>query len=210
MPQLPLYDVEGKSQGKVSASDEVFGRETNQHVVYETLRWFQASKRRGTHSSKTRAEVRGGGKKPWRQKGTGRARAGSIRSPLWRKGGVIFGPKPRDYSYSLPRKVRKLALKVALSDKVKEGKVKVVEEFKVAEAKTKVVAKFLTDLDVSGSVLCILGNENEVFVKAARNLSGMTLTSAKNLNIFDLLKAGTIVTEKGAITQLEEVLGHAS
>lgn len=206
MPQLPLYNIEGKNVGDIAAADELFGRAPNEHVVYSALRWYLASQRRGTHSTKTRGEVRGGGKKPWRQKGTGRARAGSIRSPLWRKGGVIFGPKPRDYSYSLPKKIRKLALKVALSDKTKEGKVKIVDEFKFSEIKTKLAKKLLKDLEISGKVLMILGGENEVFTKASRNLKGVKLVLDKDLNIFDLLAAEWVLAEKSAISHLEEVL----
>jgi large subunit ribosomal protein L4 len=206
MPQLPLYNIEGKNVGDISAAKEVFGREPNEHVVYSALCWYSASQRRGTHSTKTRSEVRGGGKKPWRQKGTGRARAGSIRSPLWRKGGVIFGPKHRDYSYSLPKKIRKLALKVALSDKAKEGRVKIIDEFKFSEIKTKLVEKLLKDLEISGKILMILGNENEVFSKAARNLKGVELLLDKDLNIFDLLAAEWVLTEKSAVVHLEEVL----
>jgi large subunit ribosomal protein L4 len=203
MAKLALYNLEGKNIGEVSASDGIFARPMNEQVVHSALVWFLASQRRGTHSSKTRAEVSGGGVKPWRQKGTGRARVGSIRSPLWRKGGVIFGPKPRDYSYSLPRKVRKSALKIVLSDKAKNGKLKILEELKVAEPKTKLAARLLKDLGLSGKGLIILGKENGGFWKAARNLKGVKLTSALELNIFDLLQAEWILTEKGAISRLE-------
>ena len=206
MPQLPLYNIEGKSVGDISAAEEVFGREPNEHVVHSALCWYLASQRRGTHSTKDRSEVRGGGKKPWRQKGTGRARAGTIRSPLWRKGGVIFGPKPRDYSYNLPKKIRKLALKVALSDKAKEGRVKIVDEFKLSEIKTKLAQKMLKDLEISGKVLMVLGSENEGFSKAARNIKGVELLLDKELNIFDLLAAEWVLAEKSAVAHLEEVL----
>jgi large subunit ribosomal protein L4 len=206
MPQLPLYSIEGKSVGEQKASEEIFGKKPNQHAVHSALTWFLASKRRGTHSSKTRAEVRGGGAKPWRQKGTGRARAGSIRSPLWRKGGVIFGPKPRSYSYALPKKVRKLAIKIALSDKTKENKVKIVEGFKLDQPKTKLAAKLLGDLGVSGKTLLILAKENEIFKKASRNLAGVEPVAVGNLNIFDLLMADWVVIEKVALARLEEVL----
>jgi large subunit ribosomal protein L4 len=206
MTKLPLYSLDGKSAGEVSASKEIFAQEPNEHVVHSALVWFLASQRRGTHCAKTRAEVRGGGKKPWRQKGTGRARVGSIRSPLWRKGGVIFGPKPRSYGYNLPRKARKLALKIALSDKAKAGKVKIVEELKVAELKTKLAAKALADLKVAGKTLVVLGKENEQFEKAARNLAGVRLVPAREVNIFDLLKAEWMVAEKSALKIFEESL----
>jgi large subunit ribosomal protein L4 len=206
MTKLPLYSIDGKSSGEVSASKEIFAQEPNQHLVHSALVWFLASQRRGTHSTKTRAEVRGGGKKPWRQKGTGRARVGSIRSPLWRKGGVIFGPKPRSYGYNLPRKARKLALKVSLSDKAKAGKVKIVDELKVPEAKTKLAARVLSDLKVSGKTLIVLGKENQQFEKAARNLAGVKLVPAREVNIFDLLNAEWMVAEKSALKTFEEIL----
>ncbi len=206
MPKLPLYNIEGKSAGEVSASDDVFGREANQQVVHSALTWFLASARRGTHSALKRSEVRGGGAKPWRQKGTGRARAGSIRSPLWRGGGVIFGPKPRDYSYHLPKKVRKLALKTVLSDRAQSEKVKIVEGLKISQPKTKLAAEMMKDLKLSGKILIILEKENENFVKAARNLEGVMVVLVKDLNIFDLLNAEWLVAEKSALKKLEEVL----
>ncbi|MBU0671584.1 MAG: 50S ribosomal protein L4 [Candidatus Margulisbacteria bacterium] len=206
MSKLPLYDINGISSGEVSAAAKIFGVKMNEHVVHSALVWFQASQRRGTHSTKTKAEVRGGGRKPWKQKGTGRARAGSIRSPLWRKGGVIFGPKPRDYGYSLPIKVRKGALRIALSDKVRAEKVKVVEELKLADAKTKSAAKLFKELKVAGKVLIVLVQANEGFEKAARNLAGIKICVYNDLNIFDLLEASWLVVEKKAIKALEEFL----
>lgn len=204
--KLPLYSIDGKSAGELSASGEIFGREANEHAVHSALVWFLASQRRGTQSTKTRAEVRGGGKKPWRQKGTGRARAGSIRSPLWRKGGVIFAPKPRSFAYNLPKKARKLALKVALSEKAKSDKVKIIDELKVGEPKTKLAAKILKDLNVSGKILILLAKENEAFEKAARNIEGVKLVLFKDVNIFDLLDAEWLLIEKGAVNGLEGVL----
>lgn len=184
----------------------IFGLEMNENVIHQALVWYQASRRRGTHSTKTRSEVRGGGKKPWRQKGTGRARAGSIRSPLWKKGGVIFGPKPRSYAYNLPKKVRKLAIRVALSDKAKAEQVKVVADLKVAEPKTKLVAKLLKDSGVTGKILIVQGKEDEIFAKAARNIKGVNLTLAKDINIHDVLNAQWILVDKSAIVSLGEVL----
>lgn len=206
MPKLPLFSVEGKSTGEIKTSDEIFGKKPNEHAVHTALTWYLAARRRGTHSAKTRAEVRGGGVKPWRQKGTGRARAGSIRSPLWRKGGVIFGPKPRDYSFNLSKKARKLALKVVLSDRARENKLKIVEELKLEKAKTKLAAKLLEDLGVSGKVLLVLGKENEIFKKASRNLAGVCPVKTGELNIFDLLMAEWVVVEKSAVPQIEEAL----
>jgi large subunit ribosomal protein L4 len=206
MIKLPLYGPEGKNAGEIEASENIFGRKPNEHVVHSALVWLQATQRRGTHGSKTRAEVRGGGKKPWKQKGTGRARAGSIRSPLWRKGGVVFGPKPRDYGFNLPRKVRKLALKTALSDMAREGKIKVMQELALAELKTKLAGKLLKDLNMSGKTLIILEQKNDGFRRASRNLAGVNPVSAGDLTIFDLLNADWILTETAALARLEEVL----
>ncbi|NQT29078.1 MAG: 50S ribosomal protein L4 [Candidatus Saganbacteria bacterium] len=187
-------------------SQKIFNEKMNENVVADTLTWYLASRRRGTHSAKTRAEVRGGGRKPWRQKGTGRARAGSIRSPLWEKGGVIFGPKPRSYKYRLPIKVRKLAQRIVLSDKVVQGKVKIVEELSLAEKKTKLALKLLQDLGVKDKILIVLSKKNEVFNKAARNIRGVKVILFNELNVFDLLNADWLVLEKKAVSSLEEAL----
>ena len=206
MVEIPVYDLGGKSEGTISVAPEVFGQKENKHVVHSTLTWYLATKRRGGASTKTRGEVRGGGTKPWRQKGTGRARAGSIRSPLWRGGGVIFGPKPRDYSYNLPKKVRKLALKVVLSDKVKAGKVKVVPEVKLSEPKTKEIAKILKNLKVEGKGLIVTQGIDDKVIKAGRNLRGIKLVHEKDINIHDLLAAEWLLLTKGAVKSLEERL----
>jgi len=185
---------------------QIFDVKSNDAVVHSVLVWFQASKRRGTHSTLTRGEVSGGGKKPWKQKGTGRARAGSNRSPLWRKGGVIFGPKPRDYGYSLPKKIRQLGLKVALSDHARAGNVVVADTLSLAEAKTKSAALLLKQLNLSGKILVVLGIDNEIFGKAARNIKGVKIIKSQDLNIFDLLNANKILLEKSAISALKEAL----
>ncbi|MCU0640596.1 MAG: 50S ribosomal protein L4 [Candidatus Margulisbacteria bacterium] len=177
----------------------------NEAVVHEALRWFLASRRQGTHSAKTRTEVSGGGKKPWAQKGTGRARSGSTRSPLWRHGGVIFPPKPRSYAYALPLKVRRLALRIALSEINREERIKVAE-LALTEPKTKAGAKFLKELGVSGKVLFLLGAENPDFVRGVRNLAGVTLLPAKDLNIYELLKAEWVVADQAAVKKLEAQL----
>ena len=179
----------------------------NQAIVHENLRWFLSAQRQGTHSAKTRSEVSGGGIKPWKQKGTGRARAGSIRSPLWRKGGVIFPPKPRDYSYCLPKKMRKLGLRVALSDFKRENKIKVVDGIALKEGKTKSGVLYLKELGVSGSVLMVLAADNQAAERGLRNIAGVKLVISKDLNIFDLLKSEVVVLEKKAVSQLEERLG---
>jgi large subunit ribosomal protein L4 len=210
MPEIKVYNDEGQAVSQLDVSEEVFGRKMNRQVVFDTLNWYLASRRRGTHSTKTRAEVSGGGVKPWKQKGTGRARAGSNRSPLWRKGGVVFGPKPRDYSYSLPLKMRKQALKVALSDKVRSGRFRVLEALKVAKPKTRLVAQLLKQQEIKGKVLCVLGEENREFSRAARNIKGVTLLRASALNVFDLINAAWLLADKAAVLKIEEILGHAA
>lgn len=185
---------------------DIFGVPVKNDVVHAALVWYLASQRRGTHSTLTKGEVSGGGKKPWKQKGTGRARAGSNRSPLWRKGGVIFGPKPRSYAYNLPKKVRRLAIKMVLSDKANDGKIKVVDGLKLTEPKTKLASKFLKELEVSGKVLVISGSDNKEFYRAARNLKGLKLAYFKELNVFDLLNAEWLVLEKSAVANLKEAL----
>jgi large subunit ribosomal protein L4 len=200
--------MEGKELGKVAASEDIFGREVNIPILHEALTWYLATTRRGTASAKTRAEVRGGGIKPWKQKGTGRARAGSIRSPLWRKGGVVFGPKPRGYAYALPKKVRKLALKIALSDKAKSGKIKVLDELKVEQGKTKEMAIVLNKLKLEDEKsLFVIPKEEEKLKRATRNLKRAQLTQGKDLNIFDILNAKWVVLTKEAVDSLKEVLG---
>lgn len=188
------------------ATEKIFNEKINQDVVHETLRWLLASQRQGNHSAKTRSEVSGGGIKPWKQKGTGRARAGSIRSPLWRKGGVIFPPKPREYVYSLPKKVRKLAIRVALSEAYRENKVKFAEILSLPKAKTKEGVKFLSALGVTGHVLFVLAQESAEFERGVRNIPKTKVVLSKDLNIFDILRADWLVFEKGTIAQLEERL----
>jgi large subunit ribosomal protein L4 len=204
--KLPLFDQSGQAAGEVTVAKDIFEQQMNEQVVHSVLVWYQASQRRGTHSSLTRSEVSGGGKKPWKQKGTGRARAGSNRSPLWRKGGINFGPKPRDYSYTIPRKVKKLALKVVLSDKAKAGKIKIVEALNLSEAKTKAAANFFKTLAVTGKTLVITAEPNEAFVKAARNLANIEMIDYKAINVYGLLKATELVIEKKAAENLKESL----
>lgn len=187
-------------------TEKIFKEEMNEAVVHEALRWFLASRRRGTHSALTRSEVSGGGIKPWKQKGTGRARAGSIRSPLWRKGGVIFPPKPRDYAYGLPKKMRRLALRVALSQLNREERVKVVGDFSLPQPRTKEGVKFLKGLGVGGRVLFLSAEARSEFDRGLRNIENVKIILAKDLNIYDLLRAEWVVVEKSAVPQLEERL----
>ena len=185
----------------------IFNEKMNQVVVHTALRWLLNSRRQGTHKAKTRTEVSGGGVKPWKQKGTGRARAGSNRSPLWRKGGVIFPPTPRDHSFRLPVKVRKLALRVALSDCNRATRLKVVGNFSLPAPKAKEGAKFIAAAGVSGKVLLVEAEHHPEFEKGIRNIPGVTLTLARELNIFDLLKSEWILIEESAVPILEERLG---
>jgi len=187
-------------------TEKIFNEKTNEAVVHEALRWLLTSRRQGTHSAKTRSEVSGGGIKPWRQKGTGRARAGSIRSPLWRKGGVIFPPKPREHAYNLPKKIRKLALRVALSDFNRENRINMVDKFSVSQPKTKEGVKFLKETGASGRILVVLGAPAAEFERSARNIAGVKMVLSKDLNIFDLLKSDWVLMEKSAVAQLEERL----
>lgn len=186
--------------------ENIFNEKKNLVVVHEVLRWYLASRRQGTHSALTRTEVTGGGKKPWKQKGTGRARAGSNRSPLWRKGGVIFPPKPRDYSYNLPKKMRKLALRVMLSELNRGERIQLVDSFSLPEPKTKAGAEFLIDKKVDGSVLILMGAGNPDFVRGMRNLRGVCVVGLDDLNVFNLAKADWLLLDQAALTQLKERL----
>ncbi len=189
----------------MSLPKEIFGVEKNEDAVYQTLRWLLASKRQGTHSTLTRAEVSGGGKKPWKQKGTGRARAGTIRSPLWRHGGVTFGPKPRDYSFSLPKKIRNLGLKVVLSDRAKDDKIQVVDEVVVKDPKTKSMIEALKKMKLDGTKTIIIVDElSKNLDLASRNVKSLKVVVDSNLNIYDLLNADNVVVTKKAVSNLKE------
>lgn len=203
MVSLPLYSKTGKQSGTIDAGDSVFGSKVKKSILHQAVNWHLASKRQGTSSSKTRAEVSGGGKKPWKQKGTGRARAGSIRSPLWRGGGVTFGPKPRDYSYNLPKKVRKLAINMAISEKAAAGSIKVIEEISIKEPKTKLMADFLSGMGVKSALLVLdAAGTNEK--RAAANIEKIKLVSSKNLSVFDILNYEALIIDKSALSNLEE------
>ncbi len=183
---------------------ELFDVPKNEEVVHATLRWLLASRRQGTHSTLTRSEVSGGGKKPWAQKGTGRARAGTIRSPLWRHGAVLFGPKPRDYSYALPKKVRNLALKVVLSDRAREDKIQVVDSVEVSAPKTKEMLKMVSKMKLDGKKsLIIVDKLPKNLELASRNIKGLVVVADCNLNIYDLLNAQSVVITKQAISNLK-------
>lgn len=204
--ELIKIDDKGKSSGHVKVSEDIFSVPQNEHVVQSALDWYLASKRRGTHSAKTRAEVSGGGKKPWKQKGTGRARQGSTRAPHWRGGGVVFAPKPRDYGYALPKKVRKLALKVLLSSKARSGKIKVLDDIKVASPKTKEMVGLLKGIGVSGKAILVADKGDKNLVLSSRNIKGLKLTPAAELNVHDLIQADWIVFTKDSVSKVEEAL----
>ncbi|KUO63940.1 MAG: 50S ribosomal protein L4 [Gracilibacter sp. BRH_c7a] len=209
MPKVQVVDMQGSPVGELELNDRVFGIEPNVHVMHSAVVAQQANARVGTHSTLGRSEVRGGGRKPWRQKGTGRARAGTIRSPLWRGGGIVFGPKPRDYSKKLPKKVKRLALCSALSSKVNENCLIVVDQMSFEQPKTKDMVKFLEALKVNKKALLVLeSNDNNIQI-SARNIQGVITARADGLNIVDLLKHDVVIFTKAAVTRTEEVLSNA-
>ncbi len=205
MVSIALLDRNGAGAGSVELNDSVFSVETNKGVIYSVLRWHLASQRQGTASSKTRSEVRGGGKKPWKQKGTGRARAGTIRSPLWRGGAVLFGPKPRDYSYSLNPKMKKAALRMALSDKVRGESVKLIKPLTVAEPKTKAMVSALKALGLANALL-VLDGAGAAEKKAVANIEKIRLIASKDISVFDILKYKWLVLDEKAAGNLTERL----
>ncbi|AEB73975.1 50S ribosomal protein L4 [Lentilactobacillus buchneri] len=206
MTDVALYKQDGSKNGTVALNDGIFGIEPNNNVVFDAIVMQRASLRQGTHSVKNRSAVRGGGKKPWRQKGTGRARQGSIRSPQWRGGGIVFGPTPRSYSYRLPKKVSRLALKSVLSEKVSDNKLVVVDTLQFDAPKTKEFAELLGKLDVSTKTLVVLEDDNEKAVLSARNLENVKVVSAQGINTLDVADHDKVVITKAALSQVEEVL----
>ena len=204
MPSIDVYNIEGKKVDSVNLSEEIFGIEPNEAVVHSVLVNFLANQRQGTQSTKTRAEVRGGGRKPWRQKGTGRARQGSIRAPQWMKGGIALGPKPRSYKYAIPKKMRKLALKSVLTSKVEEKELIVVDKLELKEIKTKEMVKVLNNLNTK-KALIVLSEKNLNVQASARNIENVKTTLVNTINVFDLLKYDNLVVTEDAIKKLEEV-----
>ncbi|MBS4786093.1 MAG: 50S ribosomal protein L4 [Clostridiales bacterium] len=205
MPKVTVYDMTGKSVGELNLSDAVFGIEPNTAVMHAAVVNYLANQRQGTQSTLTRSEVRGGGRKPWRQKGTGHARQGSIRAPQWRHGGIALGPKPRDYSYSLNRKVKRLAIKSAFSSKVLDNEIIVVDGIQVDEYKTKTVVEMLKALGVDKKALIVMPEKNEKFIKSASNIPGVKTALVNTLNTYDILNGGKLVIAKDAVAKLEEV-----
>ena len=205
MPSIDVYNVEGKKVSTVELNEEIFGIEPNEAVVHSVLVNYLANQRQGTQSTKTRAEVRGGGRKPWRQKGTGRARQGSIRAPQWIKGGIALGPKPRSYKYRVNKKEKRLAIRSLLSSKVLENNLVVVDKFELKEIKTKAMATAMKNLKVEGKALIVLPANNEMVQKSARNLADVRTSSVSTINVYDLLKYNKLVVTVDTIKKLEEV-----
>lgn len=205
MPNIAVVDMAGKSVGEIALSDAIFGIAPNAAVMHMAVVNYLANQRQGTQSTLTRTEVSGGGKKPWRQKGTGHARQGSTRAPQWRHGGIVHAPKPRDYSYSLNKKVRRLALKSALSDKVLTGDMIVLDEFKLEAYKTKTVADCLKAIGAGKKTLIVLEDNNAFAVKSINNIAGAKSAQVNTINTYDIINADTLVMVKGAVAKLEEV-----
>ncbi|WP_349409125.1 50S ribosomal protein L4 [Pseudalkalibacillus sp. SCS-8] len=206
MPKVTLYNQSGSEIGEIELNDNVFGIEPNNHVLFEAVVMQQSSTRQGTHAVKNRSAVRGGGRKPWRQKGTGRARQGSIRSPQWVGGGTVFGPTPRSYSYKLPKKVRRLAIKSALSSKVQENNMIVLEDLKFDAPKTKEMASVLANFSSASKALIVTADYNEFAALSARNIPGVTLITADGVNVLDVLDHDKVFMTKDAVEKVEEVL----
>ena len=205
MPKIDVYNIEGKKVNDVELKEDIFGIIPNEELVHSVIVNYLANQRQGTQSTKTRAEVRGGGKKPWRQKGTGRARQGSIRAPHWVGGGIALGPKPRSYSYRLNKKERRLAIKSCLSSKVIENELTVVDKFEFNEIKTKEVAKMLNNLKLEGKTLILLPEKNEIIQKSARNIKGVKTLSVNTINAYDLVNYKNLVVTLDTVKRLEEV-----
>ena len=205
MPKIDVYDIEGKKVKTIELKEEVFGIEPNEAVVHSVLVNYLANQRQGTQSTKTRAEVSGGGRKPWRQKGTGRARQGSIRAPHWVGGGVALGPKPRSYNYTVNKKEKRLAIKSMLSSKVSENELVVVESLPLKEIKTKEMARILNNLKVEGKAVILLPEKDEIVQKSARNIEGVKTLQVGTINVYDLLKYNKLVVTEDTVKKLEEV-----
>ena len=204
MPKTTLYNIKAEKVGEIELNDLVFGIEANKEAMHTMVVNYLANQRQGTQSTKTRTEVRGGGRKPWRQKGTGRARQGSIRAPQWTGGGVALGPKPRSYRFSVNKKLRRLALKSALSTKVAENEIIVIDELKLDSFKTKEMAAILKAFEVDNALVVTAGKDDNV-VRSAANIPGIETSMAENLNVYDVLKHSKFIVTKDAVSKIEEV-----
>lgn len=205
MPKVNVYNQLGEVVGDIELNEAIFGIEVNEHVVYEVVKNHLANRRQGTQSAKTRAEVRGGGRKPWRQKGTGRARQGSIRAPQWKGGGVVFAPKPRSYRYSVPKKVRRLAMRSVLTSKVLEGELKVLDALTIDAFSTKKAKEILKNLNLETKTIIVLSEGNEKIVKSFANLPKVETVVVDYMNVYDLLRFDNLVIVKDSLSKIEEV-----
>ena len=205
MPKVNVYNQLGEVVGDIELNEAIFGIEVNEHVVYEVVKNHLANRRQGTQSAKTRAEVRGGGRKPWRQKGTGRARQGSIRAPQWKGGGVVFAPKPRSYRYSVPKKVRRLAMRSVLTSKVLEGELKVLDALTIDAFSTKKAKEILKNLNLETKTIIVLSEGNEKIVKSFANLPKVETVVVDYMNVYDLMRFDNLIIIKDALSKIEEV-----
>ncbi|NLL81180.1 MAG: 50S ribosomal protein L4 [Tissierellia bacterium] len=205
MPKVNVYNMSGDIVEEIELSEDIFGVEINEHVVWEVVKNQLANKRQGTQSAKTRAEVRGGGRKPWRQKGTGRARQGSKNAPQWKGGGVTFAPKPRDYSYAVPKKVKRLALKSVLTSKVQENEIIVVDEIKFDSPKTKEMVSLLAKLNADKKALIVMDKKDVNVIKSANNIPNVATALVNTINVYDILKYNSFIITKDAVRKVEEV-----
>lgn len=205
MPTINVLNIQGQKVDTLTLNDAVFNTEVNANVLHEAVKNYLANQRQGTHAAKTRAEVRGGGKKPFKQKGTGRARQGTIRAPHFVGGGVVFAKKPRDFSYALPKKVKRLAMRSALSAKLQANEIVVLDEFQLNEIKTKAVVSVLKNINAGKKSLVYTAEVNENVYKSARNIEGVKATFVGEINVYDILKANTLVLTKAAVQKIEEV-----
>ena len=206
MPKVAVYDMQGSTVGELELNDEIFAAPVNESLMHQAVVMYLANQRRGTAATKTRGAVRGGGRKPWRQKGTGRARHGSIRSPIWVGGGVAFGPEPRDYGFTMPKKARRQALRSALSSKVAAGNVIILDELQLDEPKTRKMVDVLRNLQVAGKALIVTCDDGRNVVLSARNIPGVVTTRARDLNVYTVLNNEQLVITKQALQAIEEVL----
>mgnify|MGYP000869871734 FL=1 len=205
MPKVNVYNQLGEVVGDIELNEAIFGVEVNEHVVYEVVKNHLANRRQGTQSAKTRAEVRGGGRKPWRQKGTGRARQGSIRAPQWKGGGVVFAPKPRSYRYSVPKKVRRLAMRSVLTSKVLEGELRILDALTIDAFSTKKAKEILKNLSLETKTMIVLPEGNDMIIKSFANLPKVETVVVDYMNVYDLMRFDNLVIVKDALSKIEEV-----
>ena len=205
MAKVSVYNMKGDEVGNIELNDEIFGADVNEHLIYMAVKQQLANRRQGTQKAKTRSEVSGGGRKPWRQKGTGHARQGSTRSPQWTGGGVVFAPVPRDYSFKMNKKEKRAALKGALTDKVQKGSIIVLDELKMEEKKTKAFAEVMKNIKAEGKSYVVIGDNDQNVILSARNLPGVKTSVSDLINAYDIMNAKTLVVTKEAVAKIEEV-----